>query len=215
MKTIEGLSVRDAILRMAVPTFVELGYDKASMDEVAARAKTTKRTVYAHFGNKEELFRAALGKAVQLFQSELPQLDDIADPAAALERYAIRFSDLCTWRGPVRLQRVVMSESERFADLGAMLHRDVIEQSERQLTDYFERLGRARPPQPAQAAPDGPATLAKLFLNMTTAPQRFATLLAARDTPPYHPHVQPPPDTDHAYIRQAIALFLKGSGLAR
>ncbi len=215
MKMIQGLSVRDAILRMAVPTFVELGYDKASMDEVAARAETTKRTVYAHFGNKEELFRAALGKAVQLFQSELPQLEDTADPAAALERYAIRFSDLCTWRGPVRLQRVVMSESERFADLGAMLHRDVIEQSERQLTDYFERLRRARPSEPIQAAPDWPATMAKLFLNMTTAPQRFATLLAARDMPLHHPHVETPPDTDHAFIREAVRVFLRGSGLEK
>lgn len=213
MKTIQGLSVRDAILRMAVPTFVELGYEKASMDEVAARAETTKRTVYAHFGNKEELFRAALGKAVQLFQSELPQLDDTADPAAALERYAIRFSELCTWRGPVRLQRVVMSESERFADLGAMLHRDVIERAERQLTDYFERLRQARHADPDPAAPGWAATMAKLFLNMTTAPQRFATLLAARDMPDHHPHVETPPDTDHAYIRDALRVFLKGTGL--
>lgn len=211
MKTIEGLPVRDAILRVAIPTFVERGYEKASMDEVAARASTTKRTVYAHFGSKEVLFRAALARAVELFLSELPELGDTARPAEELEAFAARFGDLCTWRGAVRLQRVVMAESERFPDLGAMLHREVIETTERKVADYLVQLR-----DPASALGDDEdagrwaAGMARLFINMTSGPQRFATLLEARQPAREHPDHMPPPDLDRAHIRRAVRVFLAG-----
>lgn len=65
-----GAAVRRG--QAAFITFAERGYEKASMDEVALVAETTKRTVYAHFGNKEALFRDAIGQAVDWFLSELP-----------------------------------------------------------------------------------------------------------------------------------------------
>ncbi len=209
MKTIDGLPLPDAILIMAIQTFVERGYEKASMDEVAARASTTKRTVYAHFGSKEGLFRAALARAVELFLSELPALADTSDPRAELERFANRFSDLCTWRGAVRLQRVAMAEAERFPDLGAMLHREVIEAAQRVVADYLAKL----PDRDNLAERAG--DLASLFLNMTTGPQRFATLLEAREPPVDHPDVTPAPGDDRAYIERAVEVFLIGSGLLR
>jgi AcrR family transcriptional regulator len=212
MKTIDGLPLPEAILRAAIPTFVEHGYDKASMDDVAARASTTKRTVYAHFGSKEALFRHALAKAVELFHSEMPRLEDPARPAAELEKFLVGFSDLSTWRGAVRLQRVVMGEAERFVDLGAMLHERIILHAESRLADYLALADRAR-----GAAEQGPATylaLASLLLNMATGPQRFATLLHARASLPMHPLAQAPQDLDRAAIRQAIAIFLCGTGMA-
>lgn len=210
MKTIDGLPLPQAIVRVAIATFVEHGYEKASMDEVAARASTTKRTVYAHFGNKEALFRAALGKAVELFQSELPRLDDIADPAAELEAFAVMFSDLATWKGPVRLQRVIMSEAERFADLGTMLHREIIERAETIIAAYLRAVDQAGNGGRSDA---DYGALASLFLNMTTGRQRFATLLQARQPLPDHPYAKAPPDLDRAAIRQAVDIFLRGSGL--
>jgi len=209
MKTIQGLPLPEAILRGAIQTFFERGFEKASMDEVAARASTTKRTVYAHFGSKEELFRAALARAVELFLSELPELGDTANPARELEVFAARFSELCTWRGAVRLQRVVMAEAERFPDLGGMLHREVIERTQRTIADYLSRLERSGAPTADGWAVD----MAGLFLNMTTGPQRFATLLQAREPAHDHPDVKAPPDLDRARIRQAVQVFLAGSGL--
>jgi AcrR family transcriptional regulator len=46
-------TLRENILWAAPDVFLESGYDRASMDVVASRAKTTKRTLYAHFANKE------------------------------------------------------------------------------------------------------------------------------------------------------------------
>ncbi|MCX6466313.1 MAG: TetR/AcrR family transcriptional regulator [Pseudonocardiales bacterium] len=211
MKSIDGVPLAQGILTAAVATFVEHGYDSTSMDEVAARASTTKRTVYAHFGNKEALFRSALGQAVEFFQSEMPELTDPADPAAELEAFAVRFGDLCTWKGAVRLQRVVMSGAEHFTDLGGMLHREVIERAEHVVAGYLEALDRHRGVDPAGRRYD---VLAGLFLNMTTGRQRFATLLQAREPLPDHPLRTPPPDLDRAAVREAVAIFLRGSGLA-
>lgn len=215
MKTIDGLPLKDAILRMAIPTFVELGFDKASMDEVAARASTTKRTVYAHYGNKEELFRAALVLAVTLFLGDLPELKETGDPAKELGKFAMRFSELSTWRGAVRLQRVAMAEAERFPDIGDMMHREVIMQTERRIADFLRKLpGFAR--SGTKADTDAHAMeLASLFLNMTTGPQRFATLLGARMPAEQHPNVASVENPDDARIRRAVAMFLLGSGLAK
>lgn len=214
MKTIDGLPVPEAILHMAIATFVELGYAKASMDEVAARASTTKRTVYAYFGSKDDLFRAALVKAVHLFHGELPQLEDVAHPARQLEDFALAFGNLCTWRGAVRLQQVVMGEMDRFSDLGTMLHRDIIEWAEGMVADYLRALDRERQIPADTRPPNWHAEISSLFLNMATGYQRFATLLQARQPAPNHPLVEAPSDLDRDRIRLAVEIVLRGTGLA-
>jgi AcrR family transcriptional regulator len=213
MKIIDGLPLPQAILRMAIVTFVENGYEKASMDDVATRASTTKRTVYAHFGNKEELFRRALAMAVQMFQSEMPRLEDTSSPAQQLEGFAVAFAELSTWKGAVRMQRVVMSEAERFDDLALMLHREIIEHAERMIADYLRAVDVQTQASKEPRSADWYDQLAKLFLNMTTGEPRFATLLQARQPFPEHPLAKTPPDVYRAAIRQAVKIFLQGTGI--
>lgn len=200
MKSIDGLPVSEAILRAAISTFIEQGYEKASMDQVAALARTTKRTVYAYFDNKEVLFRASVNKAVELFQSELPRLDPAGEPAAELQAYAGALSDLWTWRGAVRLQRVVMSEAESFSDLGQLLYDQVIAMSETRVAEYL--LARS-------IGANATSNLARLFVNMATGPQRFATLLQAREPVPEHPALSGA-GPDREWIAEAVRFFLQG-----
>lgn len=47
---------KDAILKGAEDIFISLGYELASMDKIAEKAGVSKRTVYNHFGSKENLF---------------------------------------------------------------------------------------------------------------------------------------------------------------
>src|SRR5437588_46985 len=49
---------RDAILDGAWGVFLKHGYALATMDEIAAAAGVSKRTVYDHFPSKEQLFGA-------------------------------------------------------------------------------------------------------------------------------------------------------------
>ena len=54
----------EAILGAAAELFLAQGFQGTSMDAVAKRAGVSKQTVYSHFANKEELFKACIGAKV-------------------------------------------------------------------------------------------------------------------------------------------------------
>lgn len=209
MQEMNDLPLPDRILHAAFVTFVERGYESSSMDEIAAAAGTTKRTVYAHHGNKEALFRASIGKAVKRFLAELPVFDLHGSPEAELERFATRFSDQATWRRSVLLQRVVIGESERSPDLGETLYREIIVGAEKRIADYLDGRFALKPPSGGDHGAPSSLELARLFLNMATAPQRFATLMEARKPAPAHPMFGSAGD-DVDWIRLAVRFFLGG-----
>lgn len=61
--TVDRTAAIDAAIReSALAIFLELGFDGASMDAVAAQAGVSKGTLYARFANKEVLFRAMLAE---------------------------------------------------------------------------------------------------------------------------------------------------------
>jgi AcrR family transcriptional regulator len=213
MKSMDGKPLPHRILVAAIDVFMERGFDQASMDDVAARAGTTKRTVYAHFGSKEALFRAALAEAVAWFLRDLPPPTDVAQPHAALEAFAARFLELCTTRGSVRLQRVAMSLAERFPELGAMLHREVIEAAESRVAGYLAALARDRGLGGGAEPEAWGARAARQFLDLATAGPRYATLLGAREPLDGPPGPDPSPQVDREPIRHATVLFLTGIGL--
>ena len=50
----------DAIAAAALVLFARDGYDRTSVDAIAAEAGVSKRTVYGHYGDKESLFLLVL-----------------------------------------------------------------------------------------------------------------------------------------------------------
>ena len=210
MKTIEGLPLPEAVLRAAIPTFIDAGYDNASMDAIAARAGTTKRTVYAHFGSKEQLFRAAVAKAVDLAHDMLPPLSTASNPTEELEAFAARFCELCTWDRSVRLQRLVIGTAERFPDLSRRLHLDVIERTERMVAAYLLTVVTLRHPGSKERSLDWALAMASLFLNMTAGAQRYAALLQAHEPIAGPPGAEISSEVDRRQINRAVRLFLSG-----
>jgi AcrR family transcriptional regulator len=51
-------ATKEAIINSGLECFVEKGYLRASLDEVADHARVTKGAVYHHFNNKREVFEA-------------------------------------------------------------------------------------------------------------------------------------------------------------
>src|SRR5215472_11489952 len=51
-------ATKEAIINSGLESFVEKGYLRASLDEVADHARVTKGAVYHHFSNKREVFEA-------------------------------------------------------------------------------------------------------------------------------------------------------------
>jgi AcrR family transcriptional regulator len=52
----------DQLLDAARAVFAEGGFRQATMEAIAARANSTKPTLYAHFGDKDALYRAAFAR---------------------------------------------------------------------------------------------------------------------------------------------------------
>jgi TetR/AcrR family transcriptional regulator len=69
---------RRAVLEAALREFAEFGLAGARVDAIAEAANVNKQALYYHFGNKEELFRAALASVYDQF---LPDEGGWADPA--------------------------------------------------------------------------------------------------------------------------------------
>jgi AcrR family transcriptional regulator len=61
----------DKLLGAATRVFAREGYGRATVDAVAAEAGSTKPTLYARFGSKAELYRAAVEREMQVFTEQL------------------------------------------------------------------------------------------------------------------------------------------------
>jgi len=104
------------ILSAALGVFLHSGYGGSTLDELAAAARVTKRTVYSYFGDKSELFAAMvrhLAAAVSL---------DAAYDTDTLETLAARIVSRVHSDELVGLHRLVIAESGRFPDLAVILH---------------------------------------------------------------------------------------------
>jgi AcrR family transcriptional regulator len=91
-KTAKSERTRAAILKAAQELFAELGYDRATVRDVAARAAIDPAMVMRYFGSKDELFARAT-----VVDLKLPDLTRITPPqfGDALIRH---FLDV--WEGP-------------------------------------------------------------------------------------------------------------------
>lgn len=55
----------EQLLDIALDLFLENGFERTSIDAITAAAGMAKRTVYARYGDKETLFKAALSRAIE------------------------------------------------------------------------------------------------------------------------------------------------------
>ena len=121
-----GDRLREHILWTAKDVFLEMGFERASMDVVARRAETSKRTLYAHFESKERLFLAVIDLVRGLLLSRLKTPADYSDkPADALVIFCGRYLETMLYDSSIRMCRVSLAETARFPE-GAAEHFDVM-----------------------------------------------------------------------------------------
>ena len=87
------------ILDAAYGLFWRQGFLRVSMDEIAARAKITKRALYQHFRSKDDLIAAALMHSSGL---AMQRLQGFRRPAKANELIESLFSELAEWAAKPR-----------------------------------------------------------------------------------------------------------------
>ncbi|GAA5197169.1 TetR/AcrR family transcriptional regulator [Microbacterium jejuense] len=135
---------RALILDAAIEAFHEFGYDGVSVEIVAERAGVAKRTVYNIYGDKEALFRAALGRSIataEQFASLLTEaIEELEDVRLELPRLAERLAEAVVLGPVLPLRRLLVGELARFPDLVAQYRERAPDTVLRALAGAFERL---------------------------------------------------------------------------
>ncbi len=133
-----GEQLRGHILWVAKEVFLEMGFERTSMDVVASRAETSKRSVYAHFESKEKLFLAVIELVRGLFLGELKMPEDYSvKPAEALVLFCGRYLEILIHEGSIRMMRVSIAESGRFREQAAAYYDVLFMQVHERLCAYL------------------------------------------------------------------------------
>ncbi|HWD01165.1 MAG TPA: TetR/AcrR family transcriptional regulator [Amycolatopsis sp.] len=117
-----GQQLREHILDTAKLAFLDDGFERTSMDAIAARAETSKRSLYAHFPTKDTLFLAVVERIRTLFGERMGTPADYADePAEAIVQYCGRLVQLLGWSSVGKMLRLGIGEADRLPDLAGGL----------------------------------------------------------------------------------------------
>lgn len=103
------------ILEAALPVFLEHGYGKATVDQLATAARVTKRTIYSYFDGKAGVFTAMVRSLATTVSSDAPDGDTLESLATRIV-YRLNSAEL------IGLHRLVIAESTRFPELAKTLH---------------------------------------------------------------------------------------------
>jgi AcrR family transcriptional regulator len=110
---------RESIVEIAAQVFQELGYERASMDEIAARMGGSKVTLYGYFPSKQQLFLEVVNHmaARQLG----PAFDELVcgsdDLARVLRRFGEKFLAFICAPEAAGAYRMVLAQSGQ-SDIG-------------------------------------------------------------------------------------------------
>ncbi|WP_329089226.1 TetR/AcrR family transcriptional regulator [Actinomadura citrea] len=176
---------RAAILAAARELFLGDGFDRSSVDAVAARAKVSKRTVYDYFGDKQTLLKAVVDDIGQSLINAIQRtLDDTltdrteaADLEDALVTFSMRIAtDMLGSAEYATLQRLVRAESGHLPRRGYSSMANSPDEALAERFAAFAESGLLNVPDPRLAADQF------IALTFGVALDRLGSANAAEDT---------------------------------
>jgi len=131
----------EQLLDIALDLFLENGFERTSIDAICAAAGMAKRTVYARYGDKETLFKAALRRAIDdwlvpVERLRAAEVDDLEKTLLAIAQML-----LANILGPagLRLLRLSNAVSVSMPEIAANNTRMGTEPTLAYLADLFRR----------------------------------------------------------------------------
>ncbi len=135
--TEEDSSKRRQILDGARKVFMDLGFDGASMNEIARSAGVPKGTLYVYFADKNRLFESIVeDEAVEQGKVAI-NLDLARDVETTLREFGRIYMELLCRPGGGSWIRTVMAIAERMPDVGRRYYANVLEKAVNRLADYL------------------------------------------------------------------------------
>jgi TetR/AcrR family transcriptional regulator, mexJK operon transcriptional repressor len=186
--------LNEHILRVASEVFLRYGFDGATVDSIAAAARISKRTLYARYADKQALFRAVLDDLIARWLVPIDRFrsseDDLATTLVNLGHHLATF---LLEEHSIGVNRVVISESERWPELGRM----IIETAEKPAISMIEAILVRHQKE-----------LRKIDLK--TAAEQFLSLMADNLLRRAHLGARPTSHEIDRWVHASVDLFLRG-----
>lgn len=151
------------LLDKALDLFLENGFERTTIEAITASVGMAKRTVYARYGDKLTLFKAALQRAIAEWMIPVEALREAesADFEETLQRIGrILVANVLTPEG-LRLMRITNAESIRLPEIAEYTLREGTAATMQFLAELFRRRLTAPRPDAAEAR-----DAAGAFLNL-------------------------------------------------
>ena len=194
----EDTSKRRQILDGAREVFMELGFDGASMGEIARAAGVSKGTLYVYFTDKTALFEAIVEEETRT--AVLFSFDPDRDIATNLTGFGEAYIALVCRPGGGSAIRTVMAIAERMPDVGRRYYDRVLEGTINCLTTYLRSRVEA-----GQLAIDDCQLAASQFHLMCQATLFLPFIFQAEPAPS--------PERISKVVASAVRMFLANYGV--
>jgi AcrR family transcriptional regulator len=133
----EDSSKRRQILDGARKMFLDLGFDGASMGEIARSAGVSKGTLYVYFADKNRLFEAIVEEE-QIEQGKVAfNLDPARDAETTLREFGRAYILILCRPGGGSAVRTVMAIAERMPEVGRRFYEHVLQKTISRLAEYL------------------------------------------------------------------------------
>ena len=185
----------EQLLDHALDLFLEQGFERTSIEAICVAAGMAKRTVYARYGDKTSLFKAALQRAIEEWIVPIERLR--AAECDDLEQCLLRVGQILVANimspAGLRLMRLTNAESGRMPEVGAYNVQSGTQPTIAYLADLLRRKGGGQG-RLADAEAAG-----EVFLGLITGPALTAAWGVAID-----------PAAVDRHTRYSVHLFLHG-----
>ena len=129
---------RRQILAGASKVFMDLGFDGASMGEIARAAGVSKGTLYVYFADKSRLFEAIVEEET-LEQGKVTfNFDPARDVPTTLMEFGQAYIQMLCRPGGGSATRTVMAIAERMPEVGRRFYSHVVAHTIARLAGYLE-----------------------------------------------------------------------------
>ncbi|MGY3447726.1 TetR/AcrR family transcriptional regulator [Bradyrhizobium sp. USDA 4353] len=196
----EDSSKRRQILDGARKVFMDLGFDGASMGEIARAAGVSKGTLYVYFADKFRLFEAIVEEETVHRGASNFSFDPARDAATVLYEFGSAWIAVVCRPGGGSAIRTVMAIAERMPEVGRRYYDCVLEGTINRLAAYLQARVEAK-----ELAIDDCHLAASQFQLMCQATLFLPFIFQGAPAPA--------PDDVHRVVSSAVRMFLATYGV--
>ena len=152
----DAILKRKELIKYATEMFLEMGYEKGSMNNLVKRSGSSKSTIYKHFRSRQALFIAVIDEKLRDHLAPIENLDltvlSIEEGLKLIGRTGIK---VITSKDHINLCRIIYAEAERIPYVGKIYYEHGPKRGMEGVAKYLSTMverGRIRCADPSLAA---------------------------------------------------------------